>query len=114
MLIYFILSVVSYLTTLDLRDPLYARVSKSAHLGFLLAFPGGGSQCLDSIGVALRLESHLGLCYTPRYRSGRRQVVTALFVPCSPPRSDVLITVVQVAVGSPSHPFMRSFPSSRR
>ena len=35
--------------------------------------------------------------------------MTALSVLCSPPRSGVFIAVVQVAVGLPSHPFLKSF-----
>ena len=35
--------------------------------------------------------------------------MTALSVPRSPPRSGVFIVVVQVAVGLPSHPFLKSF-----
>ena len=36
-------------------------------------------------------------------------MVTALSILCSPPRSGVFIVVVQVAIGLPSHPFLKFF-----
>ena len=44
------------------------------------------------------------VCSTSRNHSGRRQVVTALSIPRSPPRSGALIAVVPTVVGLPSHP----------
>jgi len=40
------------------------------------------------------LVSYLGLYSTPRYHNGSRQVVTALSVLLSPPRSGVFIAIV--------------------
>ena len=57
-----------------------------------------------AVGMVPGLVSYLRLCSTPRYRCGRQQVVTALSIPRSPPRSDVFIAVVPTAVGLPSHP----------
>ena len=73
--------------------------------------------------MVLRLGSYLGLCSTPQYRSGRRQVVTALSVSSSPPRSGAFIAVIAEGRRAPfsslSEPFsyvaeadqVSSFPS---
>jgi len=86
---------------------LSAWIASSIHLGFLLALARGESQRLDSLGVVLRLGSYLRLCSTPQYYGGRRQVVTALSVPSSPPRSGVFIAVgLPKVCWAPSHPFL--------
>ena len=64
----------------------------------------GWRSVVDSLGVVLRLAGYLRLCCTPRYSSGRRQVVTALSVLWSPPHSGVFITVVTGPGGSPLSP----------
>ena len=53
-----------------------------------------GASSSRAVGMVPRLGSYLRLCSTPWNHCGRRQVVTALSILCSLPRSGVFIAVV--------------------
>ena len=60
------------------------------------------------------LVSYLWLCSTPWYRSGRRQVVTALSVPHSPPHSSAFIAVVAEGRQTPFSSLSESFSEAAK
>ena len=62
-----------------------------------------------SADVVSDLSVSQKVCSTPWNSCGSQQVVTALSVLCSPPHLGVFIAVVEVAIGLPSHPFLKSF-----